>query len=29
MFEGKSFPDLEQILAVDKEARLKAKALIG
>ncbi len=28
-FQGKSFPDLEQILAIDGEARERAKAIIG
>lgn len=28
-FQGKSFPDLEQILTIDGEARKRAKALIG
>ena len=27
-FQGKSFPALEQILAIDQEARLKARALL-
>jgi len=27
-FEGKSFPTLEQILAIDHEARLRARALM-